>query len=188
MAGRILPQISARLKIGLAVVLLLVGIQYLLLPLVQWQHRIVAKVGTLQSAIARKKALIGNEEKVSTVFKNSSSTLDKWRQQFLTGPTDARELQLKMQKKVERLAEELAISTENVDWLPSAAEGLIRGAVRFQLEAVPQDFIKLLYALETEPHFIAVDGVRINARGRSTTFSAELDISAYAIPPDGIGR
>jgi hypothetical protein len=60
--------------------------------------------------------------------------------------------------------------------------GLIRGAVRFRLETPAEPLIKLIFALEADDHFIAVDGIRIHTRGRSKTeLTAELDVSAYAI-------
>jgi hypothetical protein len=182
MAAAMWSQLSLRLKTGLILVLILVAIQFVLMPLVRWQANTVEQVDSLKSSVARKKALIGNEEAVSRLHKQSQQTLRHWQSLYLSGISDAQELQLSLQKKVEELAAGHGITVSNVDWLPAVGGGLIRGAVRFRLETPAEPLIKLIFALEADDHFIAVDGIRIHTRGRSKTeFTAELDVSAYAI-------
>jgi hypothetical protein len=171
------------LKIALAVVLLLVGIQYGLLPAFEWHGETTGRVVSLRSSIARKKALIGNEARVDDLYRQSVEKLKQWQAFYPAGITDVNDLQLSLQKKVESLATQYGIATSNVDWLPGAAEGLSRATVRFRLETAPEPFMRMLNALETGSRFIAIDGIRIQTRSRSKSeFTAEIDVSAYAIP------
>ena len=47
------------------------------------------------------------------------------------------------------------------------------------MKTTPENFMKLIYALENASHFIAIERINISTRRRSDTFIAELDVSAY---------
>ena len=189
MSLRVLDQISPKLKILLSAVLLIVAVQYGLFPFVEWQRETVDRVVSLQETIARKKALIGNEAMIREVHAQSVSALEKWQARIRPGPAEARALKLDLQRKVEGEAKRIGASISNVTWLPPVEREIVRAPIRFRIDSKPEDFMKLLSALESGPWFVSVDGIRITGgRGSSETFTAEIDVSAYATAGGGAAK
>jgi hypothetical protein len=181
MALRDALQISRRLKIVLIVVLVFVGIQYIVAPIVTWQRRTVERVVALQETVARKKLLIGADRQLDSVLDDKIRLRNQLRERFPDDAVDAQGLQLSLQQTVEALAAQFSIGVLNVNWLPGTMGEINRGPVRFRIEATPGMLMQLLHALETAPHFMTVDGVRITTSGaRSATLTAEMDVSAYS--------
>lgn len=171
-----------RLRVLLAIVAVLAGVQYLLVPLVRWQARTVAEAKELQGAIARKKRFTGTGAKMTESYHQSVQVRDTLRRHFPAGPSDPRSLQLALQQQMEKWTKNFDIRIKNVDWLPIGKEALIRAPVRFQLEAVPDNLMQLLYSLETAPLLYTVEGIRISVAGnKSPAVKAELEVCAYGV-------
>jgi uncharacterized protein len=166
----------------LIIIGMILCIQFGVLPAHQWYKDIRDQIHALKSAIARKTALIENETLVNELYEQANQQISQWESQYPESPQDSQALQLSLQKQIETLAEQYRIKIVNMDWLPAASPNLVRGAVRFRMEATPDGFMHLVYALEIKPYFIALDSIRIITRGQNqSTFTADLEISAYGV-------
>lgn len=174
-------QMSFRLKLGIGILFILIGFKYILLPMIQWQEDTVNNVISLQQSLERKKFFVGIEDQVEKTFNDAVDIRAQWLRYFENDLSGSQKWQLKLQKKMEELNKQLNITTANVDWLPLVNGDIIKAPVKFRLETTPEKLMKLLYAIENAPHFIAIEGIRISTRGRSDTFIAELDVSAYGL-------
>ena len=115
--------VSWRLKAGLAVVLLLVLVRFVLFPLFDWQDETIQKVQILQKAVAQKKALSGNEKEINDLLEQARSSFENTAKLFVKDFSDAQSLQLVMQKEVERLAAASGVQIKRTNWLyPSEGE------------------------------------------------------------------
>ncbi len=181
MMSGISQQMSFRFKVGVTILFFLIGVEYLLVPMVQWRNDMVNHLISLQKSIERKKAFIGMDRHVESVYKKNIAQRDQWRRYFETNLADPQSLQLKVQKQVEELTAQLNIKTISVDWLPATKGDIIQAPVKFRLASTPEAFMKLLFAIEQVPYFIAIDGINITARSPSETLLSELDLSAYGL-------
>jgi len=181
MISGILQQMSFRFKVGVTILFFLIGVEYLLVPIIQWRNDMVNHVISLQQSIAHKKAFIGMDRNVESVYKENIAQRDQWRRYFETNLVDPQSLQLKLQKQVEGLTAQLNIKTINVDWLPGTKGDIIQAPVTFRLESMPENFMKLLFAVEQLPYFVAIEGINIMTRSQSEMFIVKLDISAYGL-------
>jgi len=173
---------NQRLRIMLIIIGIILGIQFGVLPALQWYGDIRNQIDSLKSAIARKTALIENETLVNELYEQAAQQISQWRNRYPDPPQDSQALQLSLQKQIETLAGRYQIIIVNMDWLPAGSPDLARGAVRFRMEATPEAFMHLVHALETGPYFITLDSIRITTRGqKQSTFTADLEISAYGI-------
>lgn len=173
---------NQRLRIMLIIIGMILGIQFGVLPALQWYGDIRDQILALKSAIARKSALIENETLVNNLYEKAARQISQWHSRYPEAPQDSQTLQLSLQKQIETLAEQYRIKIVNMDWLPAGSPNLVRGAVRFRMEATPDAFMHLVHDLETKPFFIALDSIRITTRGqKQPTFTADLEISAYGI-------
>jgi len=179
MISGISRQISGRLKAGVLILFILIGFKYILMPVIDWQKDIVNRAISLQQSVDRKKSLIGLEGQVEKVLQDSIILREQWCQHFETNLPDPQTWQLKLQKQMEELTQKLNITTSNVDWLPLVKGRVIGAPIKFRVKTTPENFMKLIYALENASHFIAIERINISTRRRSDTFIAELDVSAY---------
>lgn len=173
---------SSRLRILLTIVAVLFGIQYLLIPLTQWQQRTVNRAADLRESLARKQMLTGSDTKLNSVYLQDREFRDKLRARFPAGSPEPQDLQLALQQQVETWAGRFGIRVLKVDWLPIDTAQIVRAPVRFNLEAAPDDLMQLLYTLESAPLLNTVEGVSLSASGdRSPFLKAMLDVCAYGI-------
>jgi len=167
--------------IGLGMVAVILLTQYGLIPLWNWQHAMVRQDVSLKAAVARKKGLIGQEQVIEKALEQATAYRKELILRFETDIIETQTLQLVYQKQVEELAKTLQIKIINVDWLPATRGDVMRAPIKFRLESTPEQFIKLVNAIETAPKFRSIDGIRLTTRAKSPTVTVELDISAYGI-------
>jgi len=174
-------RISPRLIAGLGIVALLLLIQYGLIPLWEWQHTLVRQTLSLKDSVARKKGLIGQEQIMEQALDQVTAFRTELLQRFQMDVTEPQALQLIFQKQVEDMANTFQIKILNVDWLPATSGDILRAPIKFRLEATPEQFLKLVHAIESAPRFHSVDGIRLTTRSKSSTITVEMDVSAYGI-------
>lgn len=177
--------LSFRLRLGLAVIAGLLAFELLLTPLIRWQDEMVRNTWRLREAVARKEGLLGHDEDVRIAAEEIAGRVERLSAFYPVAP-DPRALQLALQQRMEALAGELGFRVQSTDWLPATTTGLIRAPVGFRLEIAPEQFLRLLYALETSEHFITIDRIQLTSRPTSEHMTAALDVSAYG-RPDGDG-
>ena len=171
--------ISWRIKAGLAVVICLVLAKFVLAPLYEWQDKTIQRIKVFQRAVAQKKALIGNESSLNTVLQKSESSFKEAAKFYYRDFSDTQSLQLMLQKEMERLSASCGVKIKSSDWLYPSEGYIVQAPIKIRCEAAPHQVIKFIHAIENGKRFFSVDRLKITSRGKSSTLSAELDVSAY---------
>ena len=177
-------RLTLKYKIAAGCVLLLLTVQYGLVPLYNWQASLRAHVQKLNRSLSRKKDLLGHMDGIQERWQRMSTRLQETEHYYQSDFTDAQALQLNLQKKIEGMCAEAGIKISNVNWLPVSESSIVRAPVKFRLEITPGKFYRLIHNLENDPLFYSIDILRITTRPDSETFTAELDVSAYGINKD----
>lgn len=176
-----LYKMSWRAKAGLAVALCLVLTKFSLVPLHEWQDETIQRIKVFQKVVAQKKALIGNESSINTVLKNAESSFKDVARFYYRDFSDTQSLQLMLQKEMERLSTSCGVKIKSSDWLYPSEGYIVQAPIKIRCEAEPQQIIKFIYAIENGERFFSVDRLKMTSRGKSSTLSVELDVSAYGI-------
>ena len=174
-------RLTLKYKIAAGCALLLITVQYGLIPVYDWQDSLVAHVRKLNRSLSRKKDLLGHKNDIEERWRRISAQLQETEHYYQSGFADVQSLQLGLQKKVEAMCTEAGIKISNVNWLPVSESDIVRAPVKFRLELTPGKFYRFIHNLENDPLFFSVDILRITTRPDSETFTAELDVSAYGI-------
>jgi hypothetical protein len=170
-----------QVKAGLAAVLLLVVIKFVLVPLSKWQDETIQKIQVLQTAVAKKEALIGNEKEIDKLLKKAESSHTETAKHYKTDFSDSKSLQFKLQAQMEKLAKKSGIEITNTKWLfPSEGE-IIQAPIRISCEGNPKKIIHFLSLIENGRHFTSVDILRIRSRDNSPIIRAEIHVSTYGL-------
>lgn len=179
-----LGTLSWRLKAGLVVALLLILIRFVLTPLYEKQDETIQRVKVLQQAVAKKKALIGNEEKIDALLEQTKSSLEDTLKYYYQDFSDTQALQLTLQKEIEDLTSSQGIKIERKDWLYPSEGEIVQVPIKIICESEPQKIMGFLSAVENAERFLSVDRLKITSKGSSSTVRAEIDVSGYGIPKE----
>ena len=177
-----LDHVSWRVKAGLAFALLLILIRFGLLPVYERQNETVDRIKVLQQAVAKKRALVGNETKIDTVLQEMESSLEDILKYYYQSFSDTQALQLTLQKEIEALASSQDVKITRTDWLHPSEGQVVQVPIKIACEAEPQKIMEFLSAIENADRFFSVDRLKIISRGRSSTIKAEIDVSGYGVP------
>ena len=179
-----LGTLSWRLKAGLGVALLLILVRFVLTPLYEKQDATIQRVQVLQQAVAKKKNLIGNEEKIDALLEETQSSLEDVLKYYYQDFSDTQALQLTLQKEIEELASSQGIKIGRKDWLYPSEGEIVQVPIKIMCESEPQKIMGFLSAVENAERFFSVDRLRITSQGNSSTIRAEIDVSGYGIPKE----
>ena len=179
-----LGTLSWRLKAGLVVALLLILVRFVLTPLYEKQDATIQRVQVLQQAVAKKKALIGNEEKIDALLEETQSSLEDVLKYYYQDFSDTQALQLTLQKEIEELASSQGIKIGRKDWLYPSEGEIVQVPIKIMCESEPQKIMGFLSAVENAERFFSVDRLRITSQGNSSAIRAEIDVSGYGIPKE----
>lgn len=179
-----LGTLSWRLKAGLVVALLLILIRFVLTPLYEKQDATIQRVQVLQQAVAKKKALIGNEKKIDALLEETQSSLEDVLKYYYQDFSDTQALQLTLQKEIEELASSQGVKIGRKDWLYPSEGEIVQVPIKIMCESEPQKIMGFLSAVENAERFFSVDRLRITSQGNSSTIRAEIDVSGYGVPKE----
>jgi len=179
-----LGTLSWRLKAGLVVALLLILVRFVLTPLYEKQDATIQRVQVLQQAVAKKKNLIGNEEKIDALLEETQSSLEDVLKYYYQDFSDTQALQLTLQKEIEELASSQGIKIGRKDWLYPSEGEIVQVPIKIMCESEPQKIMGFLSAVENAERFFSVDRLRITSQGNSSAIRAEIDVSGYGIPKE----
>ena len=174
-------KISWRLKVGLVFIFCLVLAKFVLAPLCEWRSENIQSIKLYKRAVAQKKRLIGSEGRINSTLQKAESSYKKASEFYYQDFSDAQALQLKLQKKMERLSESCGVTIKSTDWLYPSEGHIVQAPIKIKCEAAPDRIIEFIHAVESEKHFFSVDRLKITSRAKSSTVHAELDVSAYGI-------
>ena len=176
-----LDKVSWRVKMGLAVAICLVLANFVLVPMYEWQDETIQRIKVFQRSVAQKKALIGNEAKIDTMLQKAESSFKETAKFFYRDFSDTQSLQLMLQKEMERLSASCGVKIKSTDWLYPSEGYIVQSPIKIRCEAAPHQIIKFIHAIENGSSFFSVDMLKMVSRGKSSTLSAMLDVSAYGI-------
>ncbi|NIA11249.1 MAG: hypothetical protein GWP10_16385 [Nitrospiraceae bacterium] len=176
-----LGRVSWQIKAGLVTVLCLVLIKFLLVPLYEWQDETIQRIKVLQKVVVQKKALVGNESRLNTLLQKEESSFKEISKFYYHNFSDAQALQLKLQKKMERLSASCEVKIKSTDWLYPSEGHIVQAPIKIRCEAVPNQIIKFIHAIESSRHFFSIDRLKIISRAKSSVIYVELDVSAYGV-------
>ena len=176
-----LDKISWRIKAGLALVICFVLAKLVLAPLYEWQDKTIQRIKVFQRSVAQKKALIGNETRLNAVLQKAESSFKETAKFYYRDFSDTQSLQLMLQKEMERLSASCGVKIKSSDWLYPSEGYIVQAPIKIRCEAAPQQIIKFIHAIENGRHFFSVDRLKMTSRSKSSTLSAELDVSAYGV-------
>jgi Tfp pilus assembly protein PilO len=179
-----LGTLSWRLKAGLVVAVLLILIRFVLTPLYERQDETIQRVKVLQQAIAKKKALIGNEEKIDVLLEETKSSLEGILKYYYQDFSDTQALQLTLQKKIEELASSQGFKIDRKDWLYASEGAIVQVPIKIICESEPRKIMGFLSAIENAERFFSVDRLKITSQGNSSAVRAEMDVSGYGVPDE----
>lgn len=174
-------KITWRVKAGLIAALLLVIVKFVVFPLNEWKDDALHRISVLQMGVAKKKVLIGNEEKVNVLVEKAESFFNETAKYFYTNFSDTRSLQLVLQKEMEQLASAGGVKIKRKSWLYPTEGEIIKAPIKIKCEAGTDEIIQFIYAIESLKYFISVDRLKITSRNNSSVLQAELDISAHGL-------
>jgi len=177
-----LDKLSWRIKIGLIIVFVLVLVKFILVPLSGWQDLTRQRIKILQRSIAQKKSLIGNEARINELLKKAEFSYKETIKFYFTNFSDTQSLQLILQKEMERLSVSSGVKIKNTDWPYPLKNEIVKAPIRIKCEAAPDQMIRFVRAIEQAPHFFSIDQLKMISKQKSSTITAEFDISAYGTP------
>ncbi len=177
-----MTQLSLKYKLAVAGFLLLLVVQYGLLPLYEWRDAVVVHVQKLNRSVARKKDLLSHTDEIRKTWQSAESQIKEVEKYYQSGYADNRALQLGLQKKLEKICSEAGAKIMNMDWLSVSEGDVTQAPLKVRMEVVPDRLYKILYDIENDPFFYSVDIMRITARPTSEPLIVEMDISSYGIP------
>ncbi|MBI5591218.1 MAG: hypothetical protein HY881_12120 [Deltaproteobacteria bacterium] len=174
-------QLSVKYKIALGCILLILTVQYGLMPLYDWREAAIAHILKLNRSVARKKDLLSHVSDIKDGWQLAMERLQEIERYYQTGFSDPQALQLGLQKKVEKICSEAGVKILNMDWLPVSEGDVIQAPIKLRLEVVPDMLYKILCDMENDALFYSIDILRITARPNAETLTVELDMSSYGI-------
>lgn len=177
-----MTQLSLKYKLAISGVLLLLVVQYGLLPLYDWRDEVITHVQKLNRSVARKKDLLSHTDDIRKTWQSAETQVKEVEKYYQPGYADTQALQLGLQKKLEKICSEAGAKVLNMDWLPVSEGDVTQAPLKVRMEAAPDNLYKILYDIENDPFFYSVDIMRITARSTSESLIAEMDISSYGIP------
>jgi Tfp pilus assembly protein PilO len=176
-------KMSWRLKAALAAVLVVCVIRFGLVPLFDWHDSAMAKIKVLQGAVARKKALLANEGRLNELLEQARASFNETAQWLYLDVPDAQALQLRLQQELETLALAAGIRIGTTTWLSPSPGDIVQAPVKVRCEGAPDQLMRFIQRIETGERFLTIDRLVITAQGRTSTVTAELDVSAYGATP-----
>jgi Tfp pilus assembly protein PilO len=178
-----LGKISWRLKAALTAVLVVCLIRFGLVPLFDWHDSAMARIKVLQGAVARKKALLANEGRLNQLLEQAKSSFNETARWLHLDLPDAQSLQLRLQQELETLASAIGIQIATTTWLSPSAGDIVQAPVKVRCEGTPDQIMRFIQGIETGVRFLTIDRVVLTAQGRTSTLTAEFDVSAYGTTP-----
>ncbi|MEI7590130.1 MAG: GspMb/PilO family protein [Deltaproteobacteria bacterium] len=176
-----MTQLSLKYKIAVGCVVMLLMIQYGLVPIYEWKTSALEHIQKLNRSLSRKKDLLNHVDDIQDRWQKAMKQLQETERYYQSGFADTQALQLGLQKKIEKICAEAKVNVLNMDWLPVSEGDVIQAPVKLRIEAIPHLLFKILYELENDVFFYSIDIMRITARPNSETLTVELDISAYGV-------
>jgi hypothetical protein len=176
--------ISWRLKAGLTTAFLLILIRFGLIPIYDWQDKTIQRIKVVQQAVAKKRALMGNEDKIDALLMKTESSFEDTLKYYYQDFSDTQALQLTFQKEIEELASSQGVKTGRKDWLEPSEGEVVQVPIKIVCEAEPQKIMAFLSSIENADRFFSVDRLKIISQGRSSTIKAEIDVSGYGVPKE----
>ena len=170
---------TARVKVCLSVALLLAILKFGVAPYYEWRGRAVEEIGVLKKSVARKKALVGNEQRVEKLVSQAKSAYGETARLYYQGFSDAQSLQLMLQKEMERLSSSSGVKILSTNWLHPSEGKIVQAPVKIRCQATPARIMKFISSIENAGHFLSVDILKILSSGRDPFVKVEIDISAY---------
>ncbi|OPX19777.1 MAG: hypothetical protein BZ151_07475 [Desulfobacca sp. 4484_104] len=176
--------ISWQLRFGLLLVLALAVIKFGLLPFHDWQSAKVENILILRQAVARKKALIGNEQKIMDALKQARTVYRETAKLFISGPSDRQKMQLQIQKEIEKLFSDNGIEIKSSKWLPVFNKsGVLKIPLNVRFATMPAKLVRLAAAIENHHHFVSIERLQVRSTANTATVQVAMDIAGYGITP-----
>ena len=177
-----MTQLSLKYKLAISGVLLLLVVQYGLLPLYDWRDAVIVHVQKLNRSVMRKKELLAHTDEIRKTWQSAETQIKAVEKYYQSGYADNQALQLGLQKKLEKICSETGAKVMNMDWLPVSEGDVTQAPLKVRMEVLPDKLDKILYDIENDPFFYSIDIIRITARPTSESLIVEMDISSYGIP------
>jgi len=170
-----------RVKAGLAVITLLVLIQFGLLPFNRWQQETQERIIQVHSEMTEKKKLISQAEQIKSALTEAEAAFKKVEALYFQKITNPETLQLRLQESLETIAQKEQVKLTSSDWLHSTTDGAIRAPIKVRYKASPEHLLGFLNALENDPHFLSIDHLEIRTLPKKQLLQGTITISAYGL-------
>ena len=182
---RSLSRVPLRIKVGLIAVLCLGFARFVFIPAERWQKESLERIRLLRGAVSRKKALVGQEDRIQALMEAHRNAHEETRRLFEPDARDGQKMQLAFQMELEQLAASLQVKVKSTDWLPVADGFIVRAPIKLRCQAAPGQLLKLIAAIERAERFRSVDYLQVMARPTHPLLNAELDVSVYGLRDGG---
>ena len=173
--------LSPLVRSGLILVLVLTGIRFGLQPLYANRERALTEIARLQRAIARKQALQQNQEKLAQRLDELDRRLYQTRRLYYRDFSKPENLQLKLQKEIEKLAAAHQVKLNKTYWLQPEGKTIVQAPLNLRATARPAALYAFLTAIESQKHFLTIDRIRISVLSRQKLLNLEMDLSAWGL-------
>jgi hypothetical protein len=177
--------LSIKHKMALAAILMLLMLQYGLLPLYDWREAAIEHIQKLNRSLAKKNDLLRHTSDIQDSWQQAQARIQEIEKYYQSGFSDNQSLHLGLQKKVEKICAEVGAKIINMDWLPISEGDVIQAPIKLRMEASPENLYRILCDIENDALFYSVDIMRITARSNSEALMVDLDMTSYGIKAAG---
>jgi len=159
----------------LLIVLVLLGVQWLLVPLISWQNQKVARLEQSLSTIASRAALTGAVPQLQAEVVRRAGALDSLADlSFAQGPTSS----LEMQRWVTSSLENRKLMIEKFEWSPKTPGALSITRAKVGLRGNSEDLLEWMVELQAKTPWVNVLALDLRPAGRQRR---DLDMFAGSI-------
>lgn|GEM_PF-1981303 len=174
-------EMTWRIKAGLAIAGVLVFAQLVLTPFYQWQDQRLENLQSLARNVYKKKALLGNDDKLNQVLEKGKASVEQTLRYFYANVAEAQALQLTLQKDIEKLSALNSIRIVSLDWLHPVEGEVIQSPIKIVCDGSANHVLAFIAAIEASERFVSIGSLKINSAGKADKIGVTMEISAYGL-------
>lgn len=181
LGGPLFKEMTWRIKAGLAIAGVLVFAQFVLTPFYQWQDQRLENLQSLARSVYKKKALLGNDDKLNQVLEKGKASVEQTLLYFYPNIAEAQALQLTLQKDIEKLSALNNIRIMSLDWLHPVEGEVIQSPIKIVCDGSANHVLAFIAAIEASERFVSIGSLKINSAGKADKIGVTMEISAYGL-------